>query len=256
MSVLICSLNGARGRSIKIYDRKCEITTEVTIGSILSNNATDGTKTIFYVDCQGLQFKKSGLTLGYLQFETASSTQNNTASDFFNENTFTYEDGKNGISDDLMEDLYIFLSDIIESYKYNDEELYYRDLPYNIARLYGKKRLVSDKELYEQKHQQEAIENEKKRQLTIEEERHRKDILEKIESADNEDGIDIFFSEAIKLDSYTKIKDLWVSLGLNNIETYAPIDKSINNNAYVEKMYGSDAKEIVSTILKWKSGNI
>lgn len=84
-------IDGARGRSIDIYPFKCVIKTGVTIGSVLTHNATDGEKTIYYQDCVGLQVKYPGLTIGYIQFETASSTQNNSASNFFNENTFTYE---------------------------------------------------------------------------------------------------------------------------------------------------------------------
>lgn len=87
-------IEGARGRKIDIYPNKCVITVGVTIGSVMSNNATDGEKTIYFCDCIGLQFKKPGLTLGYLQFETAASTSNNIASNFFNENTFTYDNSQ------------------------------------------------------------------------------------------------------------------------------------------------------------------
>ncbi len=89
---VVFHIDGARGRKIDIYPDKCVITVNVTVGSVLTNNATDGEKTIYYRDCIGLQFKKPGLTLGYLQFETASSISNNTSSNFFNENTFTYEE--------------------------------------------------------------------------------------------------------------------------------------------------------------------
>lgn len=85
-------IDGARGRKIDIYPTKCVITVDVTVGSVLTNNSTDGEKTIYYCDCIGLQFKKPGITLGYLQFETAASLSNNTTSNFFNENTFTYEE--------------------------------------------------------------------------------------------------------------------------------------------------------------------
>ncbi len=88
---LVYRINGARGRSIDVYPYKCIITTGVTIGSILTHNATDGEKTIYYQDCVGLQVKYPKLTLGYIQFETAASTQNNITSNFFNENTFTYD---------------------------------------------------------------------------------------------------------------------------------------------------------------------
>lgn len=88
---IIYHIDGARGRSIDIYPYKCVISTGVSIGSVLTRNATDGSKTIYYQDCVGLQVKSPGLTVGFIQFETASSTQNNFANNFFNENTFTYE---------------------------------------------------------------------------------------------------------------------------------------------------------------------
>ncbi len=87
----VFSLSGNRGRYIKIYEDKVEITTGITFGSLITMNATDGCKTIYFKDVIGVQFKKTGLTLGYLQFETASPLQNNITSNFFNENTYTFD---------------------------------------------------------------------------------------------------------------------------------------------------------------------
>lgn len=91
MSNLICSIDGARGRRIDVYDNKCVIYTDVTVGSVLTNNATDGEKTIFYKDCIGIQYKEPGIMIGYLQIETASGQMNNLKNNFFAENTFTFE---------------------------------------------------------------------------------------------------------------------------------------------------------------------
>jgi len=88
---LIYSIQGNRGRRIKIYEDKVEITVDVTVGSILTGNSTDGEKTIYYVDCVGLQYKDSGYSIGYLQLETAGGLMNNEKSNFFNENTFTFD---------------------------------------------------------------------------------------------------------------------------------------------------------------------
>lgn len=88
-------INGARGRRIVVYRNKVVIKTSVTLGSIVTSNATDGEKTIYFRDVIGVQFKKPGLTLGYLQLETASVKGNNNASNFFDENTFTYDHGQN-----------------------------------------------------------------------------------------------------------------------------------------------------------------
>ena len=84
-------LIGCRGRSMLVYPHKCVIKTDVTIGSILTSNATDGEKTIYYKDVIGVQYKGVVATIGYLQLETASAMGNNNSSNFFNENTFTFE---------------------------------------------------------------------------------------------------------------------------------------------------------------------
>ena len=85
------NLEGSRGRRIRVFPNKAIINTDVTIGSVVTGNATDGEKTIYFKDVIGVQFKKPGLSLGYLQLETATGTMNNKASNFFNENTFTFE---------------------------------------------------------------------------------------------------------------------------------------------------------------------
>ena len=93
-SFVVYDLSGVRGRSMKVYTDRVVINTDVTVGSILTNNATDGEKTIFYKDVVGIQFKKPGLTIGYLQLENAAVQMNNKESNFFSENTFTFEDLK------------------------------------------------------------------------------------------------------------------------------------------------------------------
>lgn len=83
-------LNGSHGRSMLVYQNKVVIKTDFTIGSFITNNATDGEKTIYYSDVIGIQAKPIGVTVGYIQLETAGSLMNNKNSNFFNENTFTY----------------------------------------------------------------------------------------------------------------------------------------------------------------------
>lgn len=91
----VYDIKGARGRNIKVYEDKVVITTKVTIGSVLTRNATDGEKTIYYSDVLGIQFKKANINIGYLQFETASSSMNNRSDNFWNENSFTFEEDLN-----------------------------------------------------------------------------------------------------------------------------------------------------------------
>lgn len=118
MAKLICEIEGVRGRVLKLYDTKCVIITEKTLGSLITGNITDGEKTIFLCDVVGVQFKKSGALLGYLQFETPSMQMNNKSSNMFSENTFTFEEGANGVSNAQMEAVYNYVVDRLEELKY------------------------------------------------------------------------------------------------------------------------------------------
>ena len=119
MANFICEFEGVRGRNLKLYDTKIIITTKKTAGSLITGNFTDGEKTIYLCDIVGVQFKKSGLAIGYLQFETSSMQMNNKNDNFFSENTFTFENRKNGITNELMASLYSYITDRIEELKYN-----------------------------------------------------------------------------------------------------------------------------------------
>lgn len=85
------AVHGNRGRHLFVYQDYVIIKTVTTFGSVITGNATDGEKVIFYEDCIGLQHKEPGMTIGYLQLETASGQMNNMKSGWFNENTFTYD---------------------------------------------------------------------------------------------------------------------------------------------------------------------
>lgn len=110
-------LHGSRGRVLEVYQDKCIITTNVTLGSIVTGTMSDGEKTIYYVDCVGVQFKRKGVTLGYLQLETAGSTVSRKGGNFFNENTFTY--GDDFITDEEIEEVYQYIKQRIEECKNN-----------------------------------------------------------------------------------------------------------------------------------------
>ena len=118
MAMLIYTLDGVRGRKLKVYDTKIILTTKKTIGSLLTHNFTDGEKTIYLCDVVGVQYKKSGKLIGYLQFETPSMQMNNKSSNMFSENTFTFADGKNGVSNKLMGEVYSYVVNRIEELKY------------------------------------------------------------------------------------------------------------------------------------------
>ncbi len=86
----IYDIAGARGRHLRVYEDKCVISTKPTVGSFISGNVSDGDKMIYYSDIIGVQYKKPGYQLGYLQMETASALMNNGKDNFFNENSFTF----------------------------------------------------------------------------------------------------------------------------------------------------------------------
>ena len=109
----IYDLTGARGRRIKVYEDRCIISTKVGVGSIITGNLSDGEKTIYYNDVIAVQFKRSNLQLGYLQLETAASTMNNKASNFFNKNTFTFD----GNLDFKMEEVQKYIKQKVDEAK-------------------------------------------------------------------------------------------------------------------------------------------
>ena len=111
----VYSIEGVRGRHIDIFENKCIIKTRPTFGSFLAQNMTDGEKTIYYKDCVGVQFKKSSFTIGYLQFETASGQMNNGNSNFFGENSFTFD--TTVISNEKMEEVANYVKKKIDEIK-------------------------------------------------------------------------------------------------------------------------------------------
>ena len=103
---VIYNLIGVRGRSMKVYPNRCVIRTEANLPSMLTGNFSDGEKTIYYRDCIGIQFKKSGIQIGYLHLETASALGNNRTNNFFNENTFTFDPASvSNVSNEEMEEV-------------------------------------------------------------------------------------------------------------------------------------------------------
>lgn len=111
---IVYSLEGNRGRSMKVFPDRCVITVSGTVGALLTGNITDGEKTIFYHDVIGIQFKYPGAIIGYLQMETASGLMNNSSNNMFNENTFTFEDS--GMSS-LMTEVKNYITERVALYK-------------------------------------------------------------------------------------------------------------------------------------------
>lgn len=82
------------GKHLTVYPDKVVIKSKAGIAAFLVGNSTNGEKTIYFADCIGIQYKKSGLTIGYVQFETSSGMMNNRSDNYWSENSFTWEKTK------------------------------------------------------------------------------------------------------------------------------------------------------------------
>ena len=151
MSNYLGILHGVRGRSILIYDNKCEIRVTSTVGTVLTSNitsnATDGIKTIYYADCVGVLFKKAGIKIGYLELETPGLRAHSTGSQY-SENTFTFEE-TDVLSNELMQEVYTYITERIEGYKYGDQYLLTKPIPPMMATKF-KRPIFSDYEEQEE----------------------------------------------------------------------------------------------------------
>ena len=112
---LVYTIEGVRGRHIDVYKNKVVINTKVTFGSLITHNATNGEKTIYYSDCIGIQFKPSKFTIGYIQLETASNSGNNKNGNFFEENSFTFD--TTVISNERMTEVADYIKSCIDTIK-------------------------------------------------------------------------------------------------------------------------------------------
>ncbi len=113
----VYSLHGARGKHMYIYEDHCCIKSSASFTTLLVGNATDGAKDIYYSDVVGIQCKAPSITLGYIQLETPSLMMNNGNSNFFNENTFTYNE--TDLSQEKANEIIAFLKKKISEYKQN-----------------------------------------------------------------------------------------------------------------------------------------
>lgn len=110
---IVFSIEGNRGRSIEVYPYKAVITIDSSsLGAIVTGNATDGAKTIYFSDIIGVQYKSPGMTIGYLQLETASHLGDKNQSNFFSENTFTF-----GEETQEIKEMYDYIIGVLDVYK-------------------------------------------------------------------------------------------------------------------------------------------
>lgn len=112
---IVYDIEGVRGRHIYVFEDRVVLKTTAGLGSFITGNASDGEKTIYYADCIGVQFKESGLQIGYLQLETSSALMNKKASNFFNENSFTFDTTK--VTNEKMREVAEYVKKRVEEYK-------------------------------------------------------------------------------------------------------------------------------------------
>lgn len=161
MSNYLGILHGVRGRSILIYDNKCEIKATSTVGTVLTSNitsnASDSIKTIYYTDCIGVLFKKAGIKIGYLELETPGLRQHSGGSQY-SENTFTFDETE-VLSNELMQEVYTYITERIEGYKYGDQQLLTKPIPPMMATKF-KRPIFSDYEEQVEIKKQKEMEHE------------------------------------------------------------------------------------------------
>ena len=259
MAQLICRMNGSRGRRIAIYDSKCVITTDVSLGSILTHNALDGEKTVFYIDVQGIQFKRGKFTLGYLQLETASVQMNNRSDNMFSENTFTFGDSVDAPSNELMEKVRDYIADRIESYKYGT--------PANKQYLYDLVALGEQtsacqleravvKQVHEElarKREQEMAEKqrteaERQQKERLERERAAEEFRRSIQDRGDVLQIDLFFAQAQTCTRILQVQQLWDRFAWVDGEATTLISRKISKAAQLERMYGSSGNSVANLL--------
>ena len=248
MSVQICQLSGSRGRSIDVYDNKCVITTDVTLGSIMTRNALDGQKTIFYIDVTGVQFKRCGLTIGYLQLETGSLQMNNQSDNMFSENTYTFVQAINNITNDLIQALHDYIVDRIEGYKYgfepSSESL--EKLLEELERTGNANRSsIILKRRAEKWHLEEAQKREAAQKAYAEKV---ESIREAMGGANSQPAVAAFLKSAESCESIADIKIAWQAAALDVGAVGEEITNKINQAARIERTYGSGPQDIESLV--------
>lgn len=117
----IYEVYGNMGRTLKVYENRCVISTTSGGKAFLFgglSGATRGDKEFYYSDITSVQFKNLKMTTGYLQFEYAGSHSGN---NFTSENSFTFSAtlGTNKYYElqELMPQVYEYIQKKIKEYK-------------------------------------------------------------------------------------------------------------------------------------------
>ena len=246
MAIFICTIEGVRGRTLHIYDTKVEIDTRVTVGSVLTDNATDGEKTIFLKDVVGVQFKRSGLAIGYLQFETPSMQMNNRGDNFFSENTFTFGEKANY----LMEKIRDFLVDRIEEYKYTGTAAPIEDAITDelLSAMKREKLHVNSRFLTDLEKQRAKQAAEERAQAQQEHEEQLAARRAEIAAMGDEDPLKKFLAEAELCSRLNEVVQLWKNYNFPSEALYNDVQAKLEENQKMERMYGKGAVNVAKTL--------
>lgn len=240
MSILICELTGVRGRRMSVYDNKCVIVTNVSLGSVLTGNALDGEKTIFYADVVGIQFKESGLTIGYLQLETPSIQMNNQSSNMFSENTFTYEESN--VPSRLVKMVRDYIVDRVESYKYGipaqSKSLYELVCSNEKTDCFYVNQKIIEQVKIEMQDEERRREQEKVRTKREEQQRMAETLQRALQENKNAGKIDVFLSQAALCKRVVEVQELWKNAKMERNDATDLITKKISEAAQIERLYG------------------
>lgn len=259
MARFIARVLGARGRTLSIYDTKCVINTSVTAGSILSGNATDGEKTIFYIDCVGIQYKDAGRTLGFLQMETPSMQMNNQTSNLASENTFTFEDTP-GSTNAVMQLVHAAVCDLVETVKYcppvKKEQVWDIVLKLAEADLIVDSHLLFEARDYEVEQRRKLEqETQQKRQHAQEAEQQKLEETGKQLEQIQDPALREFLTEARGCKKVMDVMALWRSRSWDHLDAtqVEKIQAILDERDNLERLYGSSEKrtqEAVSNLIK------
>lgn len=252
MSNFICTVNGTRGRNLDLYDNKCVIKTDVSLESFMTRNANDGEKIIFFIDCCGLQFKEAGNTIGFLQLETSTPQMNNLDSNYYSENSFTFDNGHK--NNRLMRDIYDYIAVRMEGYKYWDDSLLKANLPDSLAEIYGKARPLSTVEEEEKLKEDEAEREEaivqKKAARNERKDQYERKALDA--NVINAKKIACFVADSDDLIRFSDILNTWVLYGLADEKEYDDITDELAKKTEIERYYGINPNNISAFITKIK----
>lgn len=259
MARFIARVLGARGRTLSIYDTKCVINTSVTAGSILSGNATDGEKTIFYLDCVGIQYKDAGRTLGFLQLETPSMQMNNQTSNLASENTFSFDDVP-GSTNAVMQTVYAAVCDLVETVKYcppvKQEQIW--DI---VLKLAAEDLIVDSHLLFEARDHEQMIRAQQEQQAQMKRQQVQEAEARKLEETGKQleqiqdPSLREFLSEARGCKKVMDVMALWRGRSWEHLDAaqVQKIQAMLDERDNLERLYGSSEKrtqEVVNNLVK------